>query len=98
MEKATKGLILEFVKRLNQNTELGKLEENLFDNINAIIENAEDENIKKLALDLEDKLIACLDLAKYQYFDYGAITYNIESEVNINWEPKGLLPLIKNYA
>lgn len=36
MEKATKGLILEFVKRLNQNTELGKLEENLFDNINAM--------------------------------------------------------------
>lgn len=29
MEKATKGLILEFVKRLNQNTELGKLEDDM---------------------------------------------------------------------
>lgn len=98
MEKATKGLILEFVKRLNQNTEVGKLEESLFNNINVIMDNTKDEDIKKLVVDLENKLIACLDLIKYQYFDYGAIAYNIESEVDINWEPKGLLPLLKSYA
>lgn len=98
MEKATKGLILEFVKRLNQNTELGKLEESLFDDICDIMESTKDENTQKLMVDLESKLIAYIDLVKYQYFDYGAITSNIESEVDINWEPKGLLPLIKNYA
>lgn len=98
MEKATKGLILEFVKRLNQNTELGKLEESLFDGICDIMESTKDENIQKLMIDLEGKLMAYIDLVKYQYFDYGAITYNVESEVDVNWEPKGLLPLIKHYA
>ena len=52
--------------RLNQNTELGKLEEKciLIILMQLLMQN---ENIKKLAIDLEDKLIACLRLVKYEY-------------------------------
>ncbi|MFR4519933.1 MAG: hypothetical protein ACLT40_08260 [Fusobacterium sp.] len=101
MEKSTRGLVLEFVKKLDQNSELGKLEDSLFDNICDIVNKAKAENneeIEDLIVSLERKMMSYIELVKYQYFDYGVAASDIEGEVNVNWQPKGMISLIEKCA
>lgn len=101
MEKATRAFVLEFAKKLDQNSELGKLEDSLFDNIADIVSKAKAENneeIEDLIISLERKIMSYMELVKYQYFDYGVAASDIESEANANWEPKGLISLIEKCA
>lgn len=101
MEKSTRAFILEFAKKLDQNNEVGKLEDGLFSNIADLMEKANAENneeIGDLIVSLERKIMSYMELVKYQYFDYGVTASDIESEANINWEPKGLVSLIQKCA
>lgn len=98
MEKETRAFMLEFAKQIDQKNELGKLEKILFDNTDSIMQKVDSEEIKDLVVTLERNIMNYMELVKYQYFDYGVTASNIASEVNIDWEPKGLNTLIENYS
>ena len=98
MKKETRAFMLEFAKQIDQKNELGKLEKILFDNTDSIMQKVDSEEIKDLVVTLERNIMNYMELVKYQYFDYGVTASNIASEVNIDWEPKGLNTLIENYS
>ena len=98
MKKETRAFMLEFAKQIDQKNELGKLEKILFDNTDSIMQKTDSEEIKDLVVTLERNIMNYMELVKYQYFDYGVTASNIASEVNIDWEPKGLNTLIENYS
>lgn len=98
MEKETRAFMLEFAKQIDQKNELGKLEKILFDNTDSIMQKVNSEEIKDLVVTLERNIMNYMELVKYQYFDYGVTASNIASEVNVDWEPKGLNTLIENYS
>ena len=43
-------------------------------------------------------MMSYIELVKYQYFDYGVAASDIEGEVNVNWQPKGMISLIEKCA
>ena len=98
MKKETRAFMLEFAKQIDQKNELGKLEKILFDNTDSIMQKTDSEEIKDLVVTLERNIMNYMELVKYQYFDYGVTASNIESEVNVNWEPKGLVSLTEKYS
>lgn len=94
MTKETRGLLLEFLNKLNEQREIGQLETIILDKIQNIIsyaDNCNTEKIKEEVLKLEDDFEKYGNLIKYQYFDYGVSASELEKERNLKWEPKGLL-------
>lgn len=92
MTKETRGLLLEFLNKLDENGEIGKLEISILDKVEKIIayaENYDIEKIKKEVVQIEDDFIEFKNLIKYQYFDYGVSANEIEKNRRLDWQPKG---------
>ena len=92
MTKETRGLLLEFLSKLDESREIGHLETSILDKVEKIItyaENYDIEKIKKEVVQIEDDFIEFKNLIKYQYFDYGISANEIEKNRRLDWQPKG---------
>ncbi|AVQ29467.1 hypothetical protein C4N20_15655 [Fusobacterium ulcerans] len=94
MEKSTRGILLEFVKKINENAEIGQLEKSVANTLNYLMENVKDDKARKKLIEMENNILKYSDLVKYQYFDYGVFAAVIGEEIDLNWEPQGMISLL----
>lgn len=106
MTKERRAFLLQFLKSISKDTQVGILEKNILqtikDNNFATSEMEKKEliqEIEKKLFILETLFLEFSDLVKYQYFNYGLLAQNIENNYKTEYTPIKLIEVLplENY-
>ena len=94
MTKETRTFLIQFISRADKNNELTRLETEILDFFREYSEDEkcknEKKNILKNILKLEENFLKYADLIKYQYFNYGMLAQDLESNYSLSFAPSEL--------